>query len=321
MKPHLSVLLPLTLILPLSTSSPLAQHPPPPPPCTCYSLTSADTPFIFTHNEIWDFRAQPLPQPQDQQQQQQQQPTLLSQTPLVSSWRPQTWHRPPSGRAISPMHNEDANVFLTPHPDAPAPATTLMLRATRHADHTSTAEIESTIDSIKHCSLRVRMRLVNLSPTPGPVPPGVCAGLFIYNSATSESDIEILTHDPLTMAHYANQPDYDPVTDAIIPGSMVIVPDLPRPWTEWSTHRLDWVPGESAWYADGKLVARLAYGVMQTEGRPILNLWSDGGGWTGDMPVGSSVGMAIEWVQLAYNLTTDAVGQCETVCDVEQMGV
>lgn len=134
------------------------------------------------------------------------------------------------------------------------------------------------------------------------VPKGACVGLFTYQSKTCESDIEILTSDPPNVIHYSNQPDYDPVSDTAIPGAGSMV-NLSVPWTAWSTHRLDWFPDISRWYAGEALQAVKAYGVPREPSTLVLNLWSDGGNWTGNLRAGESVFLGVEWIEMAFNVS------------------
>lgn len=259
------------------------------------------------------------------------QPILLKDTPFANDWNIQDWHR--NGSRLFPITivNSDKNVFIT---KSSSGSTFLALRNTRLEKFSSTAEIETGFRDFYHCSLRVRFRLLDkddsiLSPpierdsvieneiTPfnpeavglaphnvrrRPPPNGACAGIFTYFSTTSESDIEILTADPPTRVHYANQPDYDPVLDQVIPGASEIR-DVPIPWTSWSTHRLDWFPGISRWYVENQLQSQMTYSVPHDPSMLIVNLWSDGGLWTGNLTVGESVHLGIEWIELAYNVS------------------
>ncbi|BDD55119.1 hypothetical protein MPDQ_000614 [Monascus purpureus] len=290
---------------------------------------------------------------------------LLSQTPFAKDWIVQVWRR--EKRPV-PMVNSERNIFITTDPQHPrntnstSTSTYLILRVTRFDNYSSTAEMESALRNIYHCSLRVRMRIISSGSLPSSstqvteedkpcldinknYPPGACAGIFTYNPAskatnTDESDIEILTSDPPHRIHYANQPDYNPITDRPIPGASSVI-DLPTPWTSWAVHRLDWFPGFSAWYSDGRLQDMKTYCVPSKPSLVVLNLWSDGGNWTGDLRKGESVLMGVEWIEMAYNLSTrktsvdiprvdrrsddldgaDARGQggCRNVCRVEDI--
>ncbi|KAJ5356618.1 Endo-1-3(4)-beta-glucanase [Penicillium concentricum] len=262
---------------------------------------------------------------------------VFYKTSFERDWSSQNWER--RGTPISPilMVNSKHNVFLTRDHEQDDPhATYLVLRTTRFSEHTSTAEIETRLHNIYRCSLRVRFRLlpagsiVSQPPHPGEWPPrdpkrhstapwnnkttplhdgrpsdGACAGIFTYHDQTCESDIEILTRDPSHRVHYANQPDYDFAADRDIPGASTIA-DVPVPWTTWSTHRLDWLSNMSRWYVNDQIQDAKSYRVPDLESMIVINLWSNGGLWTGDMRIGDSIYMGIEYIELGYNRSTDA---------------
>ncbi|KAJ5629429.1 Endo-1-3(4)-beta-glucanase [Penicillium herquei] len=262
-------------------------------------------------------------------------------TTFDKDWISQKWHRPRTPIAPVTMVNSKRNVFFTGAPDKTDPrATYLVLRTTRHTNFTSTAEIETRVRNIFRCSLRVHMRILPASTVvsqpphsmylaqdpnqhaiaalnDGPgfknvtvlgdtsrPPSGACVGIFTYQAKNCESDIEILTSDPSHRVRYANQPDYDPKTDQMIPGAATIA-DLPVPWTGWSTHRLDWHSDRSRWYVNNMLQEEKSYRVPNLQSRLVINLWSDGGAWTGDMKIGDSIYLGIDYIELAYNRSSD----------------
>ncbi|KAJ5479524.1 hypothetical protein N7530_005033 [Penicillium desertorum] len=257
-------------------------------------------------------------------------------TSFERDWSSQNWERRSTPVAPVLMINSKHNVFFTQDSDEDDPrATYLVLRTTRFSEYTSTAEIETRIRNIYRCSLRVRLRLLPASsvvsqpplhkewpprdpkrhrvapfnngtiPLHGNRPPyGACAGIFTYHDATCESDIEILTRDPSHRVHYANQPDYDFDADREIPGASTIA-EVPVPWTRWSTHRLDWLSDMSRWYVNNEMQDAKSYGVPDLESMVILNLWSNGGLWTGDMRIGDSIYLGIEYIELVYNRSSD----------------
>ncbi|KAF7585504.1 hypothetical protein BBP40_010801, partial [Aspergillus hancockii] len=285
----------------LSFIATTSQTPTPPPatyttntttatPCDCYIISGPD-PGYFTNYHFWDFRNIPLPNNPSKPN------TLpLTQTAFATDWLPQTWTKTGTpSLSLLPITNAASNVYITTNPDPTRPTkhqTFLLLQTTRLDSTVSTAEIECQTHNILHSSLRVRMRIMSKEtalgspqakpearhnktrpkglspPKPTPkhpvstnrVPKGACIGLFTYASKTCESDIEILTSDHPHTIHYSNQPDYDPVTDTVIPGAGSEV-NLSVPWTAWTTHRLDWLPGWSRWYADGRLAVAKTYGV------------------------------------------------------------
>lgn len=283
-------------------------------------------------------------------------PVLLKDTPFSSEWAVQDWGR--GGTPLFPVTivNSNQNVYLTSH--AGGGPTFLVMRTTRFEAFSSTAEIETNILNFMHVSLRVRLRVLEkgesiLSPANAEqalgqriqsrsdenntvsefethaqrrnekrlLPSvGACVGIFTFFSRTSESDIEILTSDPPNRVHYANQPDYDPIRNIVIPGSQIAA-DAPIPWTAWSTYRLDWMPTMSRWYVENQQQASLAYGVPVDPSRLVINLWSDGGLWSGNLTVGDSVHLGIEWIEVAYNLTGDVPKPCNRNCRIDNVAV
>lgn len=259
-------------------------------------------------------------------------------------WISQKWQRPRTPESPVPMVNSKHNVFFTRNrQELDKLATYLVLRTTRHWNYTSTSEIETKVRNIFHCSLRVRLRVLpsNLfvSQPAHSLPgqnqsaalnetaslaeakpyPGACVGIFTYRAHNCESDIEILTKDPPYRVHYANQPDYDAIKDAMIPGASTVA-DLPVHWTTWSTHRLDWLSNVSRWWVNNKPQDAKTYRVPDLPSRLVVNLWSDGGVWTGDMRLGESVLLAIEYIELAYNISSSDGSRGFEISPSEQHG-
>ncbi|KAJ5636346.1 uncharacterized protein N7484_009659 [Penicillium longicatenatum] len=341
--------------------------------CDCFTVSGTD-PGYFQHYKLWDFRDVPLKQAdtdspetdkhnegewedwyedddknydkdEDAGKQDSYNGSLyFFKTAFDKDWISQRWHRPRSPKAPVTMINSKQNVFFTRDSEDDDPeATYLVLRTIRNINFTSTAEIETRVKNIFHCSLRLRLRILpasmhiaqppqsrqqpltdlnqppipvlntrlNIDNTTSPVsqdtrkpPSGACVGVFTYHAKNCESDIEILTSDPTHRVRYANQPDYDPITDRMIPGAATVV-DVPTPWTTWSTHRLDWYDDQSRWYVNDKLEEVKSYRVPNLQSRLVINLWSDGGFWTGDMKIGDKVFLGIEYIELAYNRSSD----------------
>ncbi|KAM5457388.1 hypothetical protein MaudCBS49596_000583 [Microsporum audouinii] len=261
-------------------------------------------------------------------------PTLTGSR-FIEDWDVQNWNRKGSALFPIPIRNSHHNVFMVRNSTAKGDETThMVLRTVRMENHTSTAEVQTHDTDILHASLRVRLRLYansgwfyfprdkggNITTesddfhdflpasyrTHHP-PAGACAGMFTYQGKNDESDIEILTSDPPNLVRYANQPDWDPKTDLAIPGASDEI-EISVPWTHWGDHRLDWFRDVSRWYFNNEFLLSKTYGVPKNPSMLILNLWSDGGQWTGNMTVGSSVYMGVEWVEMVYNKTTDIEG-------------
>lgn len=52
---------------------------------------------------------------------------------------------------------------------------------------------------------------------------------------------------------------------------------------EWNVYRMDWLPGSTSWYINGKLAGEIKVQVPKDPTTLILNMWGDGGSWSGDM--------------------------------------
>ncbi|KAI1950486.1 hypothetical protein LOZ57_002045 [Ophidiomyces ophidiicola] len=288
------------------------------PECDCYEVSGPE-PGNFEHYRFYDFRSIPLNdtdksnnrgQIKDGEDEMEGSKLIghhpsLHGHPFVKEWNIQNWKRPSSEKYPIGTVNSFNNIYATKNIEGDSENSThLVLRLTRFEDYTSTAEVQTSVENVLYCSFRVRMRLYSISKdgsnTIVPPPPGAVAGMFVYHSEVSESDIEILTNDPPNRVHYANQPDWDPITDQMIPGASDEV-DHDIPWTEWADHRLDWFPDKSRWYLNDELVLEKEYGVPDAPSVLVLNLWSNGGFWSGNVSVGQTVKMGIEWIQLAYN--------------------
>ncbi|RMD42734.1 hypothetical protein DV735_g2450, partial [Chaetothyriales sp. CBS 134920] len=211
-----------------------------------------------------------------------------------------------------------ANVYIARNVSSPEKSTYLALRTSRNAEFQSTAEIDCNQKNLKHSSIRARLRVIpnKLLPQPKstsehdddnsthPVAPGAVLGFFTFESNTEESDIEILTSDPTDRLRYSNQPDYDPKKGNSIPGTSTdyLMQDG-RVWTDWLVHRLDWFPGVSQWWIDDDMVLNKTIHVPRKPSGMILNLWSDGGQWSGNMTVGDQVVVGVEWIEMVFNIS------------------
>lgn len=137
---------------------------------------------------------------------------------------------------------------------------------------------------------------------------GAVAGFFTYHDDDSESDVEILTRDPDTFVHYSNQPVSDPATGLAVSGSTFNVSvGTSGNTSDWNVHRLDWVRGNSAWYMNGVQMATTGVNVPSVASMVILNMWSNGGTFSGLMPMGGEAWLDVQWIEMAYN--TSAASQ------------
>ncbi|KAL2783864.1 concanavalin A-like lectin/glucanase domain-containing protein [Aspergillus keveii] len=215
----------------------------------------------------------------------------LTSEAWINDFGIQVWGSPASKDAPIRKLNSNANVYI--HRDESSTSSHLTLRAYRNENFISSAEVESKVHNMFHASIRVRARVRGDA--------GVCAGIFTYYDDDNESDIEILTRDPTNHIRYTNQPGLDDEGNEIPGASIDAVMAGGAVWNEWNDHRLDWAEDLSSWYLNGELVHNKTYGVPSQPSLAILNMWGNGGVWTGDMDVGAAAYLDIEWIEILYN--------------------
>ena len=138
--------------------------------------------------------------------------------------------------------------------------------------------------------------------------PGAITALFTYRGAdklanVQEADLEIRTKDPRNTIQYTNQPSYtddgddvpEATQNATMPGGL--------DWTAWAVHRLDWTPTNTIWYVDGVQVSNISFQTPRDASKVILNAWSDGGEWSGNMTQFDAAYLQIQWLDVAFNST------------------
>lgn len=185
-------------------------------------------------------------------------------------------------------------------------STHLTLRTTRLSSFQSAAEIDSTFLGYQHLSARFYARVVGSS--------GACAGIFTWycpglcRSASSteveEADIEILTSDPAESIHFTNQPSESPL--GFTYENATLNASLPKSAIrgDWNEYRYDWLPGLSAWYVNGESVANISFQTPEQPAQLIINMWSNGGSWSGNMSIGDAAYLNIQWIEIAYNTSS-----------------
>ncbi|KAI1427876.1 concanavalin A-like lectin/glucanase domain-containing protein [Xylaria sp. FL1777] len=278
--------------------------------CGCYKAT-ANSSAYFVNRKFFDFRniANPVtPAPitgRAADAAAGRTHAYFSTPEWTDTWTLQNWETP--GEGVYRVNSLN-NIFIAPSDadDKAAGSSHLTLRTQRQADYQSTAEVESL--TVDYQFLTVRM----LARTRGA--PGAVTALFTYTEQggpVQEADIEIRTMTDSNVVQYTNQPGSNP-------GATTVV-DLATPWTQWQEHRYDWSPGSSDWYVDGKKVASIQ---LQTPTSPLsilMNVWSDGGVWSGVMAVGGSAEMQVRWLDLTYNSTSQPATSCANVCVIDDL--
>ncbi|KAL2802367.1 concanavalin A-like lectin/glucanase domain-containing protein [Aspergillus granulosus] len=219
------------------------------------------------------------------------QPGYLTSDTFINDFGIQTWGTQVGVNNPIRKLNSNQNVYI--QRDLEDSTSYLVLRAYRNADFISSAEIETKVHNIFHASIRIRARVRG--------DPGTCAGIFTYYDDVNESDIEILTRDPTNHVRYTNQPGLDANGNEIPEATVEAVMGGGAVWTDWNDYRLDWTAELSSWYLNGELAHTKTYGIPTQPSTFIMNMWGDGGVWTGDMAVGAAAYLDIEWVEILYN--------------------
>lgn len=312
------------------------------PSCNCYLISGPD-PGWFRGHRFWDFRN--IATSTDT-------PPLIIDTqglglePVTSDyfqteewgndWQIQKWSSNITSAGPVRRVNSAQNIWIASNEEENG-TTCLAMRAIRTKDFMSTAEIDGMERNLLHASIRVMARVMPNQASNGsmgeeishPVDDGAVVGFFTYGSPNAESDIEILTSDPVSSVRWSNQPTYNYSTDAVTQGAST---DFSLPtgvvWTDWVEHRLDWFEGRSSWLINGELLLNKTYGVPMVPSWLNINVWGNGGQWSGNMAVGGSVVVGIEYIELVYNVSTESQtggrvhkdDRCEVACVVDSVG-
>ncbi|KAK0787241.1 hypothetical protein LTR75_012943 [Friedmanniomyces endolithicus] len=312
---HARCALPL-LLLSHSRASLSASSSPNGSDCSLFAIngSSSAAAAYFTHYRFYDFRNISDPQPPPA--------GALSGLTASHTTNDSSWHldwsardqaKGAANRRSIPVDYLPENIFVEKSNESSADYSSYLTLATSRLknDTQSAAEIDFTPSSdVVYISLRVLARVSGAA--------GAVAGIFTYNSDVSESDIEILTQDPDSQVRYSTQPTTDPDTGAPITGATVNATIPSDNWHAWNVHRLDWLPGQIASWADGSRLHTSTVNVQNgTAGsRVILDMWSNGGSFSGDMDVGGRAVMEVQWIEMAFNVSGGSVGQGGTVCDI-----
>jgi beta-glucanase (GH16 family) len=327
-----------SLVFLLSAAAPLATAEPTltdDSQCGCY-INNDNSSTYFTDHRFFDFRSlsQYAGVPaviQDLQSSPGAAPTsdYFRGTEWTSFWMLGSWNNSnnPRSDATVTMANSPNNIYIEANTDEdnPPSETYLTLRTQRLPDFQTAAEIESASAKFKYLSLRMRARTVGAA--------GAITAMFTYRGADAlaniqEADLEIRTSDPRNLLHYTNQPAYTDAGDVVPEATHNATMPGGLDWTAWATHRMDWTPGLTTWWVDGEMVAQIAFQAPRDESNIILNAWSDGGKWTGNMTTFDAAYLQVQWLEVVFNSTEaaaaktkvkrDGAGGCAVVCSVDQ---
>ncbi|KAF2637019.1 concanavalin A-like lectin/glucanase [Massarina eburnea CBS 473.64] len=281
--------------------------------CTCYvvnSGASSNSPSYFQYYRFFDFRnladqsgqyvtTPPLVNNSDSAASESVwNANILNSNAWNSDWGIQNWSKPATSDFPTHMVNSPANVFIQQNDDSSDAFTFLTLRTTRLDDFQSASEVENEQKNLMHVSMRMHARVTGSK--------GAVAGFFTFFDDDNETDVEILTDDPTDTIRYTNQPSVDKDGNEVTTAS-VTAKQL-APWDEWQTHRIDWLDRNSYWYLNNKQVAANTYSVPRKPSGMTINMWSDGGEWSGNMSVGDSAEFQIQWIEMTFNTSGPVTG-------------
>ena len=158
--------------------------------------------------------------------------------------------------------------------------------------------MDTTAQNYQYVSARFLARVIGS--------PGACAGMFTYLAnadlqKVQEADIEILTSGPRDLVQYTNQPSNAADGSMIIQAMRNATNPGGMDWTQWIVYRVDWMPGMTSWYVNGESVANNRFQAPKDPAGLIINMWSDGGSWTGNMSVYDQAYLQLQWIELVYN--------------------
>ncbi|KAI0964751.1 concanavalin A-like lectin/glucanase [Xylaria arbuscula] len=303
--------------------------------CNCYR-TNTSTAHYFRNHKFFDFRSlsqyarvpAPIDTP-DGNANAAVTNTYFQSPDWTNTWDIQTWNNSATLGGNSDITGSDATLLMVNSPNnlyiqhnddqRPMSNTYMVLRTIRHANFQSAAEIESLSQSFEYVSIRM------LARTRGQ--PGAITAMFTFrNNETlakvQESDLEIRTNDPVQYIQYTNQPSWN--ADGDIPqATRNITMSGKLGWSDWQYHRMDWTPGATSWLVDGNVMTSIQFQAPKDPSQVIFNTWSDGGTWSGNMTVGSTAEMHVQWIEFVYN-TTDTVPntptlpkQCDNICSID----
>ena len=304
--------------------------------CHCY-MTNASSSNYFAHHQFFDFRnlpqharVPPLITDPAESTDADQTSRYFDSHEWSDHWSIQNWNNTAAVNAnksdpLAPdatvfMVNSPNNIYIERNTDPGAPSQTfLTMRTSRLKEFQSAAEFESVSQGYQYVSVRMFAR------TRGDQ--GAVTAMFTYRagpndtlSLLQEADLEIRTNDPTYAVQYTNQPSWNATGDVPQATRNATLPDGKR-WNDWAYYRLDWTPGSSTWYVNGKLSSRIEFQAPRDPAQLMFNTWSDGGSWSGNMTENTHAYQQIQWIEMVYNNTDPfqvKTGKCINVCSIDE---
>ncbi|KAB5511532.1 concanavalin A-like lectin/glucanase domain-containing protein [Coniochaeta sp. 2T2.1] len=177
-------------------------------------------------------------------------------------------------------------------------------------------QIRTTRRDILYGSFRASYSVIAQSP-------GSVAGFFFYANDTQEIDIEIQSKTNNQTVHLGNQPAS--FANIYLPNNGVV--------TEMHDYRFDWLKDETTFYLDGVPAGGFAQDTPITNGTISLNMWGNGGTFSGPQTPTTDNIMAISKIMIYFNTSSASLSQrweraCQTakrktrpVCVVDTAGL
>ncbi|KIV77449.1 hypothetical protein PV11_09243 [Exophiala sideris] len=210
-----------------------------------------------------------------------------------------------------PMVYSAQNAYISAAGSADGSDTYMTFRTSRNQDFQSIAQMRS-IENVLHASMRICMKV--LEDSNDTVAAGAVVGFFTYESDTQETDIEILTR----RSHHQFQATNQPVSSTAPPGTANVSLPTGKNWTDWAEYRVDWLKGQTIWYINDQVGYQTTNSVPTEASALTLNLWSNGGSFSGNMSVGAQVRIAVQYIEMVYNTTdSQTSGGSGTQCSVD----
>jgi Glycosyl hydrolases family 16/Chitin recognition protein len=243
--------------------------------CSCYSVGNN----IFANHATFTFNGATGTKPN----------AAFTSVLAPQSYTAATSSQAPIAKAFSP-----SNIYLNEDSTA---GTHLRLATSRTGTGQATSELQTKETDILYGSFRVRARVSGAS--------GACASIFTYLDDTNEVDWEFLTKEGNRTFHATNQPGADKgaTTPVTVPASM-------GDWNDW---QLDWIPGQTQMLFNGQVVNTKTVNVPTTAMPFLINMWSDGGEWSGEMSEGQAAYLDLLSVEMFYN-TSAGGAVCSNIC-------
>ncbi|KAH8588811.1 concanavalin A-like lectin/glucanase domain-containing protein, partial [Bisporella sp. PMI_857] len=202
-------------------------------------------------------------------------------------WAVQNWNNSATQDDIL-MINSQNNLYIERYSHSSPDVNTFMtLRTTRQPAFQSAAEIVSKQANFRYLSIRFKARVIGSS--------GACAGLFTYrenDNVVNEIDFEFLTQGPRNMVHFTNQGGGAETFNYSFPQGLM---------SDWRVYRMDWDQLSSRWWLGGEQVKLFQRGVPKSPSRLNVNIWSNGGAWSGNMDPYEQAFFQIQWIEVAFN--------------------